>query len=58
MQNTYTPIITTINPYHHLAGNEGIAVLMVPEGSELMSHYEEAAAKGQSHHTNITTANP
>ncbi len=28
-------------------GREGIAILMVPENSDLMRHYEEAAARGE-----------
>jgi hypothetical protein len=28
-------------------GHEGIAILMVPESSDLMRHYEEAAARGE-----------
>ena len=28
-------------------GHEGIAILMVPETSDLMRHYEEAAARGE-----------
>ena len=30
-----------------VSGQEGIAILMVPENSDLMRHYEEAAARGE-----------
>ncbi len=33
--------------YFSCTGREGIAILMVPENSDLMRHYEEAAARGE-----------